>query len=389
MAYTPIEQYGLIGDLERCALIGRDGSIDWCCFPHAESPSVFAAVLDDARGGRFRLRPSDDYNSEQSYIDRTNILETTFWTDDGTATVTDFMPTNRDIDGRHVPPSIVRRVTCDEGAIELNVAFTPRFDYARMSTSVEQANSGLIARGNGEQLVLWTTTDLEPDGREGAHGRCTLSADETAWFVLQYNTRRPVTRDRCRRLFDVTVEYWHDWVHECDDDCPFAGEWHDLAVRSGLVLRLLVNRTTHSMLAAPTTSLPEDVGGVRNGDYRFSWIRDSAFMIQALFELGHDTEARDGYDWCLNRAHANNAGEIGHPLYSSYPNADVAEEVLDHLEGYRGSAPVRVGNDAADQLQLDIYGELVLEIDVTSRYGKTIAPETWHELSLISERIPS
>ncbi|GAB3667027.1 glycoside hydrolase family 15 protein [Halopiger thermotolerans] len=418
MEYPPLEAYGAIGDGNTVALSGADGSIDWWPAPHVESPSVFAAALDADRGGRFAVRPTASFESVQRYRDRTNVLETTFRTADGAATLTDFMPVaaaggaaagdgdgagDGSEDGDDRPPAIYRKLECDEGPLEVSVAFEPRFDYARDVPRIEPTADGVAAIGDGEQAVLSSDLALEPTG-DGAGGSgdagsgaaetengtgtrtetataatatTTLDPGETRWLVLGYDEAIPLEPSRHRETLAETVDYWRDWTHDCDgDDCPVAGPWHDLAVRSSLVLKLLIHRETGAVCAAPTTSLPEDCGGVRNWDYRYNWIRDAAFTVRALAELDHLEEARSYFELCLDHCGRHDPAEMP-PVYGLHGGNDLEERVLDHLEGYRGSAPVRIGNAAQNQYQLDIYGELVLALHESVRYGEPMRPDDW------------
>ncbi|HET7324381.1 MAG TPA: trehalase-like domain-containing protein, partial [Halococcus sp.] len=188
MEFTPIEDYGVIGNLETCPLVGRDGSIDWCCFPHIESSSVFASILDDKGGGHFAVQPATDFESEQAYVTRTNVLRTEFRTDLGTLELTDFMPVSTKVLSGHTPSAIYRKATCTEGTIEVDVGFAPRFDYERAGTTVEGTSEGVLARGNGEQLYLWSPVSFETSEGETEHATASVSlgTDETVWFVLQY-----------------------------------------------------------------------------------------------------------------------------------------------------------------------------------------------------------
>lgn len=330
MEFTPIERYGVIGNLETCSLVGQDGSIDWCCFPHIESSSVFAAILDDERGGHFVIQPADEFESDQEYLSRTNVLQTNFQTDSGELTLTDFMPVSTMSLAEHTASAIYRKATCTTGTVDIDIEFVPHFDYARALPTVEQTDEGIVARGNGEQLYLWSPVSFHPsEGEvERATGSVSLGTDETMWFVLQYNDRESCEPADCETMLHETIERWREWCHPFnnDSDCQFAGPYHDDAIRSGLVLRLLMNPQTHAIAAAPTTSLPEDIGGVRNWDYRYAWIRDAAFTIQALYELGHKREARNGFDWCLTMCHKEHPGEIGHPLYGLHYKTEMNEE---------------------------------------------------------------
>lgn len=391
MGYKPLEAYGIIGNLETCPLVGRDGSIDWCCFPQLESSSVFAALLDDEIGGRFAIQPTSEFTATQAYIERTNVLQTHFQTDTGTATLTDFMPVLTGMQLPHTPHAIYRKLTCTEGPIQMGVEFDPRFDFGRAPTTVEPSTGGVVARGGGEQLYLWSPTTFQTFENDHEKGGTVLSLtdEETVWFVLQYNDREPCEAAACETLLDRTIDYWQDWTHDCSDtaDCPFAGPWHDQVIRSELVLRLLMNPITHAIAAAPTTSLPEVLGGERNWDYRYAWIRDTAVTIQALYDLGHTREARNGYDWCLSMCHKNDPGQLDHPLYGLHYKTDMTETTLDHFTGYRGSSPVRVGNAAGKQVQFDSYGELLTAIYTATNHGETLSADVWEVLRDIIEYV--
>ncbi|AEH36197.1 glycoside hydrolase family 15 protein [Halopiger xanaduensis] len=398
MEYTPLEEYGAIGDGNTVALSGADGSIDWWPAPHVESSSVFAAVLDADRGGRFAVRPTASFESVQRYRDRTNVLETTFRTAGGAATLTDFVPVAEAGESADRPPAIYRKLDCEEGPLEVSATFEPRFDYARDVPRIEPTADGVVATGDDERAVLSSDLALEvtsgdagdvgsdEDGIEpddgtktgtAATATATLEPGETRWFVLGYGEAIPLEPSRHRETLAETVDYWRSWTHDCDGgDCPVAGPWHDLAVRSSLVLKLLIHRETGAVCAAPTTSLPEDIGGVRNWDYRYNWIRDAAFTVRALSELDHLEEARSYFELCLDHCSRHDPAEMP-PVYSLHGGSDFEERVLDHLEGYRGSAPVRVGNAARDQHQLDVYGELVLALYESVRYGEPMRSDDW------------
>ncbi|WP_123535927.1 glycoside hydrolase family 15 protein [Halosimplex salinum] len=380
--YTPIEEYGLVGNLETCALVAPNGSVDWFPFPHVESPSILGAILDDDAGGRFRIGPVDGSEGTQAYVDGTNVLETTFATVGGTATVTDFLPPAGRVD--HPKKVLYRKVACTEGAVDLAVAFEPRFDYARAETAMTETDRGIFAEGAEERTLLESPVDLSIDG-ERATGTLSLDDGESAWFMLRCTGAEDASTDPDAALAE-TVDYWTDWVHDCgesgDDggsgegECAFGGPWHDLVVRSGLVLKLLTHGETGAMAAAPTTSLPEDIGGVRNWDYRYNWVRDAGFSIQALLNLGHVAEAADYFEWFLELCHADEPAEI-RPLYGLHGDSDLTERELDHLDGYRDSRPVRVGNGAAGQTQLDIYGELLLAVDEMRCHGRALGSDDW------------
>lgn len=363
--FKPIEDYGVIGNLETCALVGRDGSIDWCCLPYIYSPSVFASLLDADGGGRFAIQPEGPYEAEQQYMERTNVLQTTFHTDSGTATVTDFMPIIEE-DSREQPRvrALYRKVTCTDGAVDLAVEFDPQLDYARASTALDSVTGGVVVTGESRRLALSSPIDLQTDktDAEAACGSHRLETHDSEWFVLQYSMHTPLDPDDCEELLDKTVEYWRDWAHSCEEsECLFGGVAHDLVVRSELVLKLLNYRETGAIYAAPTTSLPEEIGGVRNWDYRFSWIRDGAITVRALTNLGHVEEAKEFAHRFIERSRSGDSAEV-QPLYGVEGDIDLEEEELPHLSGYRESSPVRIGNEAAEQQQLDVYGNLVLAL---------------------------
>ncbi|WP_232688475.1 glycoside hydrolase family 15 protein [Halobacterium zhouii] len=380
MGYSPIENYGVIGNLETCALVGANGSIDWFCLPHLESTSVFAAILDDTDGGHFSIQPRDSFESEQQYVDQTNVLETRFSTADGEAVLTDFMPVARAQSTTSlISPSLVRRVTCTSGSVKLDVEFRPRFDYARANTVLEPTEYGVVARGNAEQLNLHGSLSVDTDS-DSAHTTDSLEAGESAWYLLQYG-QPELDLPAYEELFEDTVGYWQSWVRRCKWETEQAGEWSGEAVRSLLLLKLLIHQPTGAIAAAPTTSLPEVIGGVRNWDYRFSWIRDSALTIRSLARMGCREEARGFVEWCRNIMYKGDpkgdTDPFYQPLYGLHGDMDTEEQTLFHLEGYRQSAPVRIGNAASKQRQTDVYGELVLAIYEMLRYQETITERLW------------
>jgi len=390
MGYAPIENYGLVGNLETCALVGDDGSVDWCCFPHLESGSVFAAILDDETGGHFDIRPSGAFESEQSYVERTNVLETTFSVDGGEAVLTDFMPVRHARSATTLAtPALVRRVACTSGAVELDVEFRPRFDYARAETVLEPTDYGVAARAGGDQLNLHRSLSVDQDA-DVAHTTLALDEGDSVWYLAQYGQREREFPSY-EELHDDTGRYWHSWLRGCRNEREAADSWSAAAVRSLLVLRLLIHQPTGAIAAAPTTSLPEEIGGVRNWDYRFSWLRDSALTIRTLVRMGCREEARGFVEWCRNIMYQGDPSDAArpfyHPLYGLHGETDIVEEVIPNLEGYRESAPVRVGNAAIDQRQLDVYGELVLAIYEMARYQEVVTDRLWETVTDIVEYV--
>jgi GH15 family glucan-1,4-alpha-glucosidase len=376
LAYKNLEDYGIIGNLETCALVAKDGSVDWLCFPHLDSPSVFGALLDEERGGFFSIRPSTKYDSLQSYARDTNILQTTFSTPLGSAVVTDFMPVKGVNDT--VPLSAVfRKVECIKGMVKLAISIRPRFNYGAAIPEVEPAESGLVFRQQDTYLFFQSPVPMfVHDG--GASGGVMLQEEESLWFTLQFNHNEPLEPKRCDKVAAQVEKFWQEWAHTCArETCVIDDPWHHLAVRSGLVLKLLSNPDNGAIAAAATTSLPEMIGGVRNWDYRYSWIRDASFTNQALFHLGHVTEASDFRNWLIRVAEEAGTPSRIMTMYPLHGKKDLEEREIDHLAGYEGSQPVRIGNAAAKQKQLDIFGEMLNAVYDTSRHGEEVSPERW------------
>ena len=377
--YPPIESYGIVGNLETTALVDPAGTVAWYPVPHVESPSVFAAILDADKGGHFRIGPVEASETERGYLPRTNVLRTEFRTGAGTVRVTDFMPpTEAEID--EPTRALYRKVECTGGTVDLEIEFAPRHEYGLAETNVRSADGDVIANGGDQRLTLSSEINLRST-TDSANAAATtrLEADETRWLVLVHGDVSPPTTAGCDRALRRTVSYWREWAHDHGEsestDCVFGGPWHDTVVRSGLVLKLLAHVDTGAIAAAPTTSLPEEIGGVRNWDYRYSWPRDAAFTVQALAHLGYLREAGAYFDWFLELCRMP-PGEI-RPVYGLHGEVDLEERELDHLEGYRGSRPVRIGNAAVDQRQIDVYGELVLALSVAVHHGWELGENDW------------
>lgn len=372
--YAPIADYGIIGDLHTAALVGISGSIDWCCLPTFDSPSVFAALLDAERGGRFRIAPIAPHTAEQRYLPSTTVLVTTFRTDGGAIELTDFMPVAPTAAGRPYP-EIHRRIACVRGEVEVGLTFAPRFDYATAPSYVHPRRHGILATdADDEVLTLCSPPELWWQ-LEGGTAQVTLKLreGESTAFVLRYDddeVQRLDAYESERKLAD-TIAYWRGWVSKIRYDGPY----RDAVERSALTLKLMCYEPTGAIVAAPTTSLPEEIGGVRNWDYRFSWIRDSAFVLYSLSILGHSEEA-DRFMNFLKRVARKTTDTHLQIMYGIDGRRHLHEETLPHLEGYRGSAPVRVGNAAYDQLQLDVYGELLETAYLWSR-GNAMSEGTW------------
>ncbi|MBI4408743.1 MAG: glycoside hydrolase family 15 protein [Gemmatimonadetes bacterium] len=358
--YKPISAYGIIGDMRTAALVGTDGSIDWCCFPRFDSASLFAAILDHARGGRFRVTPTASYTSQQRYLPATNILVTAFHTDQGgVIELTDFMPAlepGHELSAYH---EIHRRLHCTRGRVEVEIELQPRFGYALSPVGLFPRRNGLLATDLEDEAVavaslqdLWWQLD---EGNARAHAILRMSAGDTAWVVLRYDDDEvhPIAAYDSQRKLDATALHWDRWVGRIRYHGPYRAE----VERSALALKLLFYAPTGGVVAAATTSLPEQIGGVRNWDYRYTWLRDASFTLNALHALGQHEEA-DRFMNYLKRV-TRKSGEYLQIMYGLAGERDLRERTLDHLEGYRGSRPVRAGNSAFDQLQLDVYGEVL------------------------------
>ena len=383
--------YGLIGDMYSAALVGTDGSIDWCCFPRFDSPSIFAGVLDRNVGGHFRISPTGAItNIRQEYLPRTNILETTFTTADGQVSITDFMPVADDYDNDpdtppDAPHEIHRIVTCLSGKVDLRCEFKPRHDYARALPEFRPLgrNSGggaVQARGGRQTATLLASIPLPFDER-GVESDFTLVQGQTATFVLAYGHRRPTSVERfhTEEKLDHTRRFWERLVSRMNYD----GLWADAVVRSFLVLHLMMYQGTGAIVAAPTTSLPETIGGSRNWDYRFSWLRDASFTVDVLYRLG-DAYGADRYiHWLLEQCQLHQRRT--RILYGISPNSSLKEYTLDHLSGYEDSRPVRIGNAASDHLQMDVFGEVIICIHSLLLLHGQISMQAWDLVHALAE----
>lgn len=386
--YKPISDYGIIGNLHSVALVGIDGSVDWCCFPHLDSPSVFAALLDDEKGGRFQIAPVAYRSSSQVYHRGTNVLDTVFVTDGGRVRLTDFMPVAVMEGSEAGVHRIYRRVACEEGQAVLRAFFQPRFNYARGETRLTLVSRGVLAdHPCGDGAILCAPVDLNVRGN-AVEATFPLRQGETAWWVLRYGEHDQCGVDvrECESRLREAREFWRSWVQTCEHPCLSSGPWHDQAQRSGLVLKLLFG-PTGGVAAAATTSLPEQIGGTRNWDYRFTWIRDASFTLQALYALGHHREAEQFFSWLCHIFRRRKDPKHIRVVYGMNGEEDFQEEVLDHLQGYRGSRPVRIGNAAVGQRQLDIYGEL---LDAALRFyqatGK-LSRDLWKMLRAVVDHV--
>lgn len=378
VSYEPIDNYAMIGDMHTVALVSVKGSIDWMCMPRFDSPSVFAGILDDEKGGCFRVSPEDgDVTCKQFYWPGTNVLVTRFLSEQGAAELTDFMPVSDAGTTDRPRRELVRRITSVRGEISCIMECRPAFNFARNSHEVKIVERGAIIHSKDIDLGLATTTPLQVEN--GAiTARFTLSEGQSAVFVLRQRELNEdvgihLSEDACEGSFRKTVTYWREWL----STSTYSGRWREMVERSALALKLLTYEPTGAIVAAPTCSLPESVGGERNWDYRYTWIRDSAFTVYSFLRLGFTEEATRFLQFIMERCTKPNLDGSLQIMYGIDGSTQLNEETLDHLSGYRGSAPVRVGNDAHKQFQLDIYGELLDAIYLYNKYGEPISYELW------------
>ncbi|HUK89538.1 MAG TPA: glycoside hydrolase family 15 protein [Blastocatellia bacterium] len=386
MAYQPIENYGIIGNMRTVALVGMDGSIDWFCYPNFDSPSVFGAILDDRIGGRFRISPvGDGAKRKQLYWPSTNILVTRFLLADGIAELEDFMPVALEPDSPW-RDCLYRRVRCVKGKVRFSVECRPALDYGRQSHEALLHHNGVFFKSAGLNLSLSCSTRLTDDGRRGVTGEFELDEGGTQVFLVsgdvgQHWVDSPPSEEEAEELFQKTVKYWRGWLSAC----TYRGRWRERVERSALALKLMTFEPTGAIVAAPTTSLPEVIGGARNWDYRYTWLRDAAFTVYAFLRIGFTAEAAGFINWLSNYMgkHSQGGTRIP-PVYSLDGSGKIAETILDHWEGYRGSKPVRIGNAASAQYQTDIYGELM---DSLYLYNKYVAPTPYDVWIKIRNRL--
>ncbi len=382
--YQPIEDYAVVGDLHTVALVGKNGSIDWCCIPRFDSPSVFGALLDARKGGFFRISPvlEDDVKCghKQLYLPETNILITRFLTADGVGEITDFMPVkvSRMVDHQH---NVMRAVSVVRGALTFEVICRPAFNFARDPHTTSFYQYGAVFESRALSLGLYTAVPLRDDGQGGVRAVFTLHTGESVYFLLESSLRGGLEphlhgQSEYREAFQKTLNYWRRWMSQCQ----YSGRWREMVQRSALVLKLLTYSPTGAIVAAPTTSLPETMGGPRNWDYRYTWIRDASFTLYSLLTLGFTQEAEAFMGWLVARCHELKENGSLQPMYTIDGKHDLTEITLDHLEGYRQSGPVRIGNGAYKQNQLDVYGELMDAIYIYNRYDP-ISYDLWRNLS--------
>jgi GH15 family glucan-1,4-alpha-glucosidase len=379
MSYLPIEDHGIIGNLNTVALVGMDGCIDFLCFPYFDSPSVFASLLDSKKGGHFKLAPVlEEASRKQLYLPDSNILLSRFLSEEGVAEISDFMPVH--------PPwpvhAIVRRAKAVRGDIRFRMVCKPRFDYGRAEHRLKAKDDSVWFSSAGtDGLVLRLKSSIPlRHANGGATAEFTLRSGQTAYFVLERmeaNETGFVLEERwMANCFKDTLNFWRDWINRS----RYRGRWREIVNRSALLLKLLTSARHGSMVASPTFGLPEKPGGGRNWDYRYTWIRDASFTLYGLMRLGFTEEAAAFFRWLEQRSHNLQDESPLLVLYGLDGRHELHETILTHFEGYRQSKPVRIGNAAGRQLQLDIYGELMDAIYLYDKFGQPITFDFWQRL---------
>jgi GH15 family glucan-1,4-alpha-glucosidase len=372
-----IEDHGIIGDLHTAALVSTDGDIDWLCLPRFDSPSVFASILDDERGGRFTVRCTGATRGKQMYLPDSNVLVTRFLGEQFVGEVVDFMVPREQGSNRNGASQLVRLVRAVRGRVHVELRCAPAFDYARARTEVEVVEgTGAFFFSPIAQLVLRSTVPLTAEG-SAVVGHAVLDEGESLALALsRWGSPQPLEMGEVEDLLAATLQYWQRWIRRS----RYRGRYREMVERSALTLKLLVYQPTGALVAAPTTSLPEAIGGTRNWDYRFTWVRDASFTVYALMRLGFTEEAGAFMDWLGARCTDARAETGLRILYNIDGDVVSGESTLDHLRGYRNSRPVRIGNGAAGQLQLDILGEVMDSLYLYDKNGRPVSYELWTAL---------
>lgn len=381
VSYQPIENYGIVGDLNTIALVSLNGSIDFMCIPRFDSPSVFAALLDDKKGGSYSIVPEfKEMKTKQLYLPDTNVLLTRFLSPEGVGEVTDFMPVEPNGEKR-----LIRRITNIRGEVRYRLHCRPRFEYAKKShTVVRKDDREVVFRvegGEGLALRLRGTVPIDITGGD-AGAEFTLKSGEQADFIFESeeNQEKEIKGENfspfVTECLRQTINYWKEWTARS----TYQGRWMEVVNRSALVLKLLTSCQYGSLVAAPTFGLPESIGGKRNWDYRYTWIRDASFTVYSLIRLGFTKEAGSFMSWMEQLFRRINEDDRLGILYSIDGSRQLVEYQLDEFEGYKCSSPVRVGNDAYKQLQLDIYGELMDSVYLYNKYGEPISYDFWKDI---------
>ena len=382
MPYQPIEDYGVVGNLRTTALVGRNGSIDWFCFPRFDSPSVFGAILDERKGGYFRISPVvDETTRKQVYWPETNVLVTRFLSTDGVGEIIDFMPL---AESKDAPPShgLIRRVKVARGCMRFRLECVPAFNYGRDSHTVQIVTEGASFSSPELNLGLASAIPLQIFSGNGVAAEFSLNEGQFQSFELHsLRDKIGLTEEESEQLFRDTIHFWRQWIAKC----TYRGRWREMVRRSALVLKLLTFEPTGAIVAAATCSLPESLGGARNWDYRYSWIRDAAFTVYSLMRIGFTDEATQFIAFLDARCHEMEPDGALQTVYGIDGRHELPEGTLDHWEGYKGSSPVRIGNDAYRQMQLDIYGELMDSLYLYNKYGTPISYDLWNYLRRLTD----
>eukprot|EP00761_Pharyngomonas_kirbyi_P005992 gb/GECH01005998.1/.p1 GENE.gb/GECH01005998.1/~~gb/GECH01005998.1/.p1 ORF type:complete len:625 (+),score=132.20 gb/GECH01005998.1/:1-1875(+) len=391
MPYEPIENHGIIGNMHTAALVSLQANIDFLCFPSFHSPALFCSMLDDHHGGHWSVAPSDlddaHINHKQFYWPETNVLVTRFLAECGVGQVNDYMPVNKN-PGEYGYRSVIRTVKVARGKMKFKSVIKPSFNFAKDDHSIELNRDSTVAMFRSKDLVLSVVINVKKDAciditHEGKALTVEFELEEdeepAVFSLFEYTEDHECIFEFSHadeeRLFDETVQYWQRWLTRC----TYRGRWREVVHRSALTMKLLTYQPTGAIIAALTTSLPEELGGVRNWDYRYTWIRDAAFTLYGFMRIGFTEEAKAFMHFIENRCIENGNGQLK-IMYAIDGSQDLTEEILDHLEGYRGSYPVRRGNEAHGQLQLDIYGELMDSVYLYDKYGAPISYDMWRQM---------
>jgi len=376
MSYQPIENYGIIGNMRTAALVGMNGSIDWYCYPHFDSPSVFGAILDHNKGGHFQVCPVGNHvRNKQFYWPSTNILVTRFLLPDGIAELEDFMPVGLPAESPW-NGHLCRRIHCVKGAVRVLVLCRPAFGYGRENHETRLDVNGASFNLASSTLTLSTAVPLKHDGHGGVTAEFVLEEGKSQVFILRADScvLCPPPEMEAEELIQTTLKFWRNWL----SSCTYQGRWREQVERSALALKLLTFEPTGAIIAAPTTSLPEVIGGTRNWDYRYTWVRDAAFTVYGFLRIGFRKEAAAFMNWVETYASKNSRPNEPVPvLFTIYGDCQIPEQALDGWEGYRGSSPVRIGNAAVSQFQFDVYGELMDAFYLFNKYVSPIAYDPW------------
>jgi GH15 family glucan-1,4-alpha-glucosidase len=381
MSFESIENHGVIGNMQSIALVAMDGSIDFLCYPDFDSPSVFGALLDDQKGGFFQIEPQlNDMHIRQLYLPDTNILVTRFLAEEGVAELADFMPIESD---GEQPNEIVRTVSVIRGNVQFKMRCQPRFNYARSAHRTEVTDRCAMFFPNDPicpAMALYSTVPLKQESHD-ITAEFSLQSGNTATFVFGgiRSREQPPEMELVGTRFQQTSQYWKAWMAKS----KYKGRWREMVHRSALMLKLLIHHEHGSLIAAPTFSLPERIGGVRNWDYRYTWLRDATFTLYALIRLGYVEEVEAFIGWLKGRLSDDAQRGPLQVMYGIDGRQKLDEITLDHLSGYENSRPVRIGNAAYQQLQLDIYGEMMDSIYLANKYGQAISYAGWQDVQRI------